>query len=85
MKRTITIEADDYDLPVNLQAVQKTAAMWNGEAVELTLKLMLAGRYEILRAPIGWRVWLPPADHRPPKTAGSCPKWTQTRLSIVTD
>jgi hypothetical protein len=24
--------------------------MWNGQAVELTLKLMLAGRYEILRA-----------------------------------
>jgi hypothetical protein len=40
MRRTITIEADDYDLPVNLQAVQKTAAMWNGQAVELTLKLM---------------------------------------------
>jgi hypothetical protein len=38
MKRTITIEADDYDLPVNLQAVQKTAATWNGQAVELTLK-----------------------------------------------
>ena len=52
MKRTITIEADDYDLPVNLQAVQKTAATWNGQAVELTLKLMLAGRYEILRAPM---------------------------------
>jgi hypothetical protein len=32
--------------------LQKTAAMWNGEAVELTLKLMLAGRYEILRAPM---------------------------------
>ena len=42
MKRTITIEADDYDLPVDLQAVQKTAATWNGQAVELTLKLMLA-------------------------------------------
>jgi hypothetical protein len=52
MKRTITIEADDYDLPVDLQAVQKTAATWNGQAVELTLKLMLAGRYEILRAPM---------------------------------
>jgi hypothetical protein len=39
MKRTITIEADDYDWPVNLQAVQKTAATWNGQAVELTLKL----------------------------------------------
>ena len=52
MKRTITIEADDYDLPVNLQAVQKTAATWNGQAVELTLKLMLAGRYEILHAPM---------------------------------
>ena len=52
MKRTIPVEADDYDLPVNLQAVQKTSATWNGEAVELTLKLMLAGRYEILRAPM---------------------------------
>ena len=38
MKRTIPVEADDYDLPVNLQAVQKTSATWNGEAVELTLK-----------------------------------------------
>ena len=47
MKRTIPVEADDYDLPVNLQAVQKTSATWNGDAVELTLKLMLAGRYEI--------------------------------------
>jgi hypothetical protein len=52
MKRTIPVEADDYDLPVNLQAVQKTSATWNGEAVELTLKLMLAGRYEILRTPM---------------------------------
>jgi hypothetical protein len=52
MKRTIPVEANDYDLPVNFQAMQKTSATWNGEAVELTLKLMLAGRYEILRAPM---------------------------------
>ena len=52
MKRTIPVEADDYDLPVNLQAVQKTSATWNGEAVELTLKLMLAGRYECAPMPL---------------------------------
>jgi hypothetical protein len=49
MKRTITIDADDYDLPVQLQAVQKTEANWNGQTIDLSLGLMLAGRYEILR------------------------------------
>jgi len=52
MKRTITIEAEDFDLPIDLQVVQEASASWNGQTIELTLNLMLGGRYEILRAPI---------------------------------
>jgi len=50
--RTITIEAGDFDLPIDLQAVQEASASWNGQTIELTLNLVLGGRYEILRAPI---------------------------------
>jgi hypothetical protein len=35
-----------------LQAVQETEVKWNGETVELTLNLVLAGRYEVLRMPM---------------------------------
>jgi hypothetical protein len=53
MTRTITIEApDNPDLPVDLQVVQEAGAGWNGETIELTWNVVLAGRYEILRAPI---------------------------------
>src|SRR6266516_3859627 len=53
MTRTITIEAPDSpDLPVDLQVVQEAGAGWNGETIELTWNVVLAGRYEILRAPI---------------------------------
>jgi hypothetical protein len=50
--RTITIEAGDLDLPIDLQVVQEASAAWNGQTIEITLNLMLGGRYEILRAPI---------------------------------
>jgi hypothetical protein len=50
--RTIVIEAGDFDLPIDLQVVQEAGASWNGETIELTLNLMMTGRYEILRAPI---------------------------------
>src|SRR5262245_32012648 len=53
MTRRITIEApDNPDLPVDLQVVQEAGAGWNGETIELTWNVVLAGRYETLRAPI---------------------------------
>src|SRR5215475_798101 len=53
MTRTITIEApDNPHLPVDLEVVQEAGAGWNGETIELTWNVVLAGRYEILRAPI---------------------------------
>jgi hypothetical protein len=50
--RTISIQAGDFDLPIDLQVVQEASASWNGQTIELTLNVMLGGRYEILRAPI---------------------------------
>ena len=52
MTRTITIEAGEVDLPIDLQAVQEAGATWNGQTIDLTLDLVLDGRYEIIRAPI---------------------------------
>ena len=50
--RIITIEAGDFDLPIDLQVVQEASASWNGQTIELTLNVVLGGRSEILRAPI---------------------------------
>jgi hypothetical protein len=50
--RIITIEAGDFDLPIDLQVVQEASASWNGQMIELTLNVVLGGRSEILRAPI---------------------------------
>jgi hypothetical protein len=52
MTRTITIEAGDFDLPIDLQVVHEAGATWNGQTIDLTLNLVLGGRYEIIRAPI---------------------------------
>jgi hypothetical protein len=52
MKRTITIEAGDFDCPVDLQVVQEADASWNGQTIELKLNVVIEGRLEILRAPI---------------------------------
>jgi hypothetical protein len=52
MTRTITIEAGDFDRPVDLQAVQEAGASWNGQAIELSFNLVVEGRLETLRAPI---------------------------------
>jgi hypothetical protein len=49
--RIITIEAGDFDLPIDLQVVQEASASWNGQTIELRLNVVLGGRYEILRAP----------------------------------
>jgi hypothetical protein len=49
----IVIETEaDFDQPVDLNVIQETDAKWNGETIELSFNLVLAGRLEILRAPI---------------------------------
>ena len=52
--RTITIEAGPFDHPVDLQMVQEAGAQWNGENVQLTLNIVIAGRLEILRTIISY-------------------------------
>jgi hypothetical protein len=52
MKRVITIEAGDFDLPIDLQVVQESSASWNGQTIDLTLNVVLDTRYEILRFPM---------------------------------
>jgi hypothetical protein len=51
--RQIIIETDaDFDRPVDVNIIQETDARWNGEQIDLSFTLVLAGHLEILRAPI---------------------------------
>jgi hypothetical protein len=51
MKRIITFEAN-FDRPIDLQAVQEAGANWNGQTIELTFNISVAGRLETFLAPI---------------------------------
>ena len=50
--RQIIIEAGEPDHPVELQIIQEAGAHWNGQTIELTLNVVLSGKYETLGAPI---------------------------------
>jgi hypothetical protein len=50
--RTITIQAGDFDRPVELQVIQQVGASWNGQTVVLKLSLVFGGQFEILHIPI---------------------------------
>jgi hypothetical protein len=50
--RKIVIDAEDFDRPVDLQAIQEATARWNGQTIDLTWNLVIGGNLEILRAPI---------------------------------
>jgi hypothetical protein len=50
--RKIVIDAEDFDRPVDLQAIQEATARWNGQTIDLTWNLVIGGSLEILRAPI---------------------------------
>jgi hypothetical protein len=52
MGRKITIEAGDFDLPIDLQATQVVDAHWNGQTIDLSLNLVFGGQSEFLRTPI---------------------------------
>lgn len=52
MGRKITIEAGDFDLPIDLQATQVVDAHWNGQTIDLSLNLVFGGQSEVLRTPL---------------------------------